>query len=172
MRIKLIKIICKQSFNSTQNTGQTRHVRHWTDQACKTLDRPGMGYQTSVSRLTYTEYRSQSMHSSCDRLLHAVYWTNFSLDLLLSNVTPGIDVVDGQRFTDVPGFITHSGDILRNFGVWPVGNMPNPQDDARANPPRPGRCFLHDATNSMCGAIGFSSFRHVFTCYNFTRMCK
>ena len=51
------------------------------------------------------------------------YSTNFSPDLLLSNVTWGQCVVDGLSVTDGSGFINDSGDILRYFGVWPVGNI-------------------------------------------------
>ena len=45
-------------------------------------------------------------------------------------------VNDGLGFTDGSDFITDLHDTLRDFGVWSVGNRPNPHDNACANPPQ------------------------------------
>ena len=71
----------------------------------------------------------------------------------------GVD--DGLGFTDGSDFITDSDDTLRDFGVWSVGNRPNPHDNACANPPRQKNAptrpdlvghYLRDTINTICGA--------------------
>ena len=80
-----------------------------------------------------------------------------------------------RRWTEhhrrVSGFIADSGDILRDFGVWPVGDTPSPRGDICVNPTQKkcansirlvGRCSM---TQNMRGnMVWFLSMYIVTSC--------